>query len=345
MSDAIKKLKKISKKELSFRNRIINGRKIYKMLMEKYDPNYIKMKIGCRCKMQEIYCIQKKIRKKSRPCHPLRQGKKSKIQKQYLDKLKEIMQIEKNCFLSSKLILEKWLKLCQIDKKYVKARNFRNILHKELNFSFKKSTTHKPRTNNIINKGKRRDFVLIMIKEIDQNMKFIFLDETSFNMEGKKCYGWSLKGEILSLEAKNRSCNYSLIAAMTQSRLIGFMIVRRYVNGVAFLGFIMMLLNHLIIEEKNKIEDYAFVLDNASIHKKYLENNKIEKNLKIIWTPPYSPQMNPIEMIWSQWKKKVYKFGGFICEDDLIYAIAMAAIEMRNYNYMGAFIHGGNKKI
>ena len=45
------------------------------------------------------------------------------------------------------------------------------------------------------------------------------------------------------------------------------------------------------------------VLDNASIHKSKLFTSKLEKwekiGLNIIYLPPYSPQLNKIEILWN----------------------------------------------
>ena len=50
----------------------------------------------------------------------------------------------------------------------------------------------------------------------------------------------------------------------------------------------------------------AFFIDNASWHKtlkvqEYCENN----NITLLFLPPYSPQFNPIERIWSFLKSKI----------------------------------------
>jgi transposase len=50
----------------------------------------------------------------------------------------------------------------------------------------------------------------------------------------------------------------------------------------------------------------AFFIDNASWHKtlkvqEYCENN----NITLLFLPPYSPQFNPIERVWSFLKSKI----------------------------------------
>lgn len=57
----------------------------------------------------------------------------------------------------------------------------------------------------------------------------------------------------------------------------------------------------LFVEEITK--PTVAVVDNASIHtsKKFKDMLPIweEKNLTVFYLPPYSPQLNPIEMVWK----------------------------------------------
>ncbi|MGL5507932.1 MAG: IS630 family transposase [Paraclostridium sp.] len=58
-------------------------------------------------------------------------------------------------------------------------------------------------------------------------------------------------------------------------------------------------------------EDKVIVMDNASFHRKnklYELCKESNKNLKLIFLPPYSPELNPIEKYWAVLKRKVKKF-------------------------------------
>ena len=59
-------------------------------------------------------------------------------------------------------------------------------------------------------------------------------------------------------------------------------------------------------------ENKAIVMDNATFHCKsrlYKLCNNANKNLKLIFLPPYSPDLNPIEKYWAVLKKKLKKNG------------------------------------
>ena len=62
-----------------------------------------------------------------------------------------------------------------------------------------------------------------------------------------------------------------------------------------------------------KGKDIIIILDNASFHnckkvKRYLRNNKM---VHLLYLPPYSPEYNPVELIWKWLKPKIYGFHSF----------------------------------
>lgn len=53
-------------------------------------------------------------------------------------------------------------------------------------------------------------------------------------------------------------------------------------------------------------QDDVLILDNASFHKSKTTIELIEKaGVKVLFLPPYSPDLNPIENFWANFKKKV----------------------------------------
>ena len=54
----------------------------------------------------------------------------------------------------------------------------------------------------------------------------------------------------------------------------------------------------------------VLVLDNASIHKGgQIEPLATRAGCRVLYLPPYSPDMNPIELIWSFVKRQVRREG------------------------------------
>ena len=65
------------------------------------------------------------------------------------------------------------------------------------------------------------------------------------------------------------------------------------------------------------------VMDNATFHrKKRLNEIAQEYGIRIIFLPPYSPELNPIEHFWHWLKKKITDLLPYFQNfDDVIYSI------------------------
>ena len=60
------------------------------------------------------------------------------------------------------------------------------------------------------------------------------------------------------------------------------------------------------IRELNPIRRICLTIDNYSVHKSKKVRTKAKKlNIKLIYLPPYSPDLNPIEFIWKSIKRVV----------------------------------------
>ena len=59
----------------------------------------------------------------------------------------------------------------------------------------------------------------------------------------------------------------------------------------------------------------VLVMDNYCIHKSVKTQEIVEKaGCEILFLPPYSPDLNPIENLWANIKARVKKLGT-LCED------------------------------
>ncbi|WP_256439908.1 MULTISPECIES: transposase [Candidatus Rhabdochlamydia] len=52
--------------------------------------------------------------------------------------------------------------------------------------------------------------------------------------------------------------------------------------------------------------DQVIIMDNASFHNSQLSLEMIKKaGCEVLFLPPYSPDLNPIEIFWANFKRKV----------------------------------------
>ena len=146
------------------------------------------------------------------------------------------------------------------------------------------------------------EFIVKYKECISSNKNIVSIDESGFDQRGKRTYGYSLMGTkaIVSQSLCTQSFRYNLIYAI--SRKDGkhtFELTTEKVKGIHFANFI----NQLQFPNGTVI-----MLDNASIHKtKEFRDAIIKKGYSTLYTPPYSPEFNPIELVFGNFKNTFYK--------------------------------------
>lgn len=138
----------------------------------------------------------------------------------------------------------------------------------------------------------------IQINKIDHN-KIVSIDETSIDTHINAEYGWGIKGTKLTGIKKKVRKRYTIISAISNSKVIHNKIIPKSANGILFIEFINELLPKLTNER-------YLLLDNARIHHtKQLKELINGTNYKLIYNVPYMPEYNPIELVFSKMKKYV----------------------------------------
>jgi transposase len=122
-----------------------------------------------------------------------------------------------------------------------------------------------------------------------QNKQFVCVDECGFSENLRPLYGFSPKGEPLIVKTNGGWVHYSLLFAIFPCGKVNYVIEKGSINKDMFQSFI----NSLPIDN-----NHVILLDNASIHKKL----NIANNANLIYTPPYSPEFNPIELCFAKIK-------------------------------------------
>lgn len=182
-------------------------------------------------------------------------------------------------------------------KNYINNKISISTIHRILKNN---NISHKKIKNHLVFKSKneidsiRKEFVKnINIDDINNN---IYIDESSFCINDNKRYGYSLKGHKINItkHSKYRE-RYSLIMAISNSNVLCYKIVKYGVKSNEYIDFI----NKNINIFKNK----KVYQDNARIHHTLKLKELINKNnLSFKYNPPYTPEFNPIEIIFSKMK-------------------------------------------
>lgn len=138
------------------------------------------------------------------------------------------------------------------------------------------------------------------LSEININKNdIVYIDETGFATSTYRRYGHSKKGtRCYGTRCAQQKPRISLIAGYLHKKLIAPLIFTGTCNQLVFNTWLKKAL--LPILSKGSI----IILDNATFHR---SNETLalvaEAECKLLFLPPYSPHLNPIEKMWGSIKR------------------------------------------
>lgn len=130
----------------------------------------------------------------------------------------------------------------------------------------------------------------------------IFSDETGIDNNEVVITGWAPKGKRLYAKKRAvRSARLNIIAERNfKGELFAPLLFEGYCNADIFAEYLQQVLLSSLKPGQ------ALIIDNAAFHKSKKITNLVEQaKCKILYLPPYSPDFNPIEHLWSPLKKKI----------------------------------------
>lgn len=146
---------------------------------------------------------------------------------------------------------------------------------------------------------KRKTF-LAALNKITSSQR-IYLDESGINKYLCRQYGRSARGKkVLGEISGHHYARESVIGAISKRKFLAPMCFR----GTCDTKLFNIWLEQVLIPELKPGQ--TLILDNASFHKS-AESKKLveEAGCELMFLPPYSPDLNPIEKYWANMKAKV----------------------------------------
>ena len=138
-----------------------------------------------------------------------------------------------------------------------------------------------------------------IISKYDEN-NLVYLDESGVNTDMTRIYGRAVGGtRVVDNVPLSTPSNTTILSSI---RLNGETAYTTYFGGTTGEKFIDYLKNILIPALK---DGDVIIMDNMRSHhiRKVSEIiGKSDKHLTLLYLPPYSPDFNPIEMMWSKLK-------------------------------------------
>lgn len=138
-------------------------------------------------------------------------------------------------------------------------------------------------------------------------LQLYYYDESGFSLTSALPYAWQQKGQTLKVPAsKGKRIN---VAGLINSK--GDFHYQTYTGRVASSEIIGLLDNFC---EKLK-QKTVVILDKAPTHRSKAFREKVEQwqqqDLYIFFLPPYSPELNKIEMLWKKIKYQWLDFDAY----------------------------------
>ena len=150
-----------------------------------------------------------------------------------------------------------------------------------------------------------------------QSKNMISIDETFFYLHDKPKYGYTKRGIQLrtTVGETHRTKKIAIYMAVSDSKIIGFKMAYKHGNSLDYLDFIKSL----------NCSNNTLLMDNVAFHKSLALREYVESmNCNIVFTPPYSPQFNPIEMVFSKMKtiyRKLNYRNASLMEENIVQSI------------------------
>ena len=128
----------------------------------------------------------------------------------------------------------------------------------------------------------------------------VYIDESGFRKDWSRRYGYSLRGQRCYAEHDWHGKNQvNAIGAVYENKLFAVGLFEHSINTDIFKAWV----EQTLLPELPK--NSVVVMDNAAFHKSSEIADLLKKNgHRILWLPPYSPDLNPIEHKWA-WIKSI----------------------------------------
>lgn len=173
---------------------------------------------------------------------------------------------------------------------------------------------------------RRLDFIREQLKL--HVRRLVFLDESGFRLGTPPSYGWAPLGDKAPGKATHGAWKtMTMIGAIALNGWRGFMTLQAATDREVFKAYVEQLL------VPNLRSGDIVVMDNLAAHKDAAAIAAIRRaGADVLFLPPYSPDLNPIEKAWAKLKDILRRAATLTREAfDAAVAVAMDAISIDDF--------------
>lgn len=182
------------------------------------------------------------------------------------------------------------------------------------NFSYKKVPPRPPKHKNNPKRIKKlnadRGYAAYQILQahFDPTVKVVTIDETTFMNKDFGIRGWMTPGDdVREPELENLEKRTAIVGS-DETSVVGFVLVKGSTSWKEMAIFYNGLIKNLKMSPKQ--DKIVIILDNASWHSSSKLPNTLDGNIKFLYNAQYTPQLNPIETLFS-FVKSSFRYNNF----------------------------------
>jgi len=150
----------------------------------------------------------------------------------------------------------------------------------------------------LVKKWLRKEYPAIKALALKEKAEIYFGDAAHVRSDHHAGRTWGKVGETPIVQATGARFGFSMISAVTAKGHMRFMMIEGGVNADVFIEF----LNRLMVGAARKV---FLIVDRGSAHRAKKTKAFVEAQggaLQLFYLPPYSPDLNPDELVWNHVK-------------------------------------------
>jgi transposase len=150
----------------------------------------------------------------------------------------------------------------------------------------------------LVKRWVERDFPKLQVVAKKERAVIFFSDESGVRSDFHAGTTWGIRGKTPVIRHTGKRFHLNMLSAISAKGELRFMTSRKRVSAALFIEF----LRRLIMNHPKRI---FLVVDGLPAHRaksvqRYLET--VKDRIKLFFLPPYSPDINPDELVWNDVK-------------------------------------------
>ena len=153
----------------------------------------------------------------------------------------------------------------------------------------------------LVEKWREEEYPKIRKRARKENALIFFADESGIRSDYHKGHTWAEAGRTPVVKATGERFSVNMLSAVSPRGEFRFMVHEGTVTAEVFCTF----LRRLAAGVEQKI---FLIVDRHAIHRAKKVRELLEEmdgKITLFFLPPYSPELNPDELVWSQVKRRV----------------------------------------